>query len=262
MKHSSFLIVIVSLLLLFITFPKSFADNSIIQPGEELLYEVSFFGVKLGSIKIITEENQVINDMPVHKCKAFIDSYNGIPFVDLHTVFETWMDTSASYSHKFVGNIKEKEGWVYQQALFDYDNKKISQESWRNKSKYLSKTFLTQKKFNDGLSLFFMARKYVHSKRNLKIPTLLEVDTVTTSIYFSGEKESVSIDAINYPVKTVHFTGKADWTGIYGLSGKFEGWFSDDTECIPIKAKMNVYVGSVVLELKSWKRNYWKPPKG
>ena len=107
-----------------------------------------------------------------------------------------------------------------------------------------------------------MARKYVHSKRNLKIPTLLEVDTVTTSIFFSGEKESVSIDAINYPVKTVHFTGKADWTGIYGLSGKFEGWFSDDTECVPIKAKMNVYVGNVVLELKSWKRNYWTPPKG
>jgi len=250
------------MLLFFVNSSDAFADNIIIQPGEELVYEVTFFGVKLGSIKIITEENQMLNDLPLHKCKAFIDSYKGIPFVDLHAIFETWLDSSVSYSHKFVGNYKEQEGWVYQQGLFDYDYKKITQESWRNKSKYLSKTFITPKKFNDGLSLFFMARKYVHSKRNLKIPTLLEVDTVTTSIYFSGEQENISIDAINYPVKTVHFSGKADWTGIYGLSGKFEGWFSDDTECVPIKAKMNVYVGSVVLELKSWKRKYWTAPRG
>jgi len=48
--------------------------------------------------------------------------------------------------------------------------------------------------------------------------------------------------------------------GNYGLSGKFEGWFSDDDAHIPIKAKMNVYVGSVVIELVKWKRGSWNPP--
>jgi len=46
------------------------------------------------------------------------------------------------------------------------------------------------------------------------------------------------------------------------LSGKFEGWFSDDNAHIPIKALMNVYVGKILIELKSWKRTGWIPPKG
>ena len=145
MKTNKFLMVLVFLILFLFNNQYSFADNIIIQPGEELLYEVTFFGVKLGSIKIITEANQELNETMVHKCKAFIDSYSGIPFVDLHTVFETWLDSSVSYSHKFVGNVKEKDGWAYQQAIFDYDNKKITQEGWKNKNKFLSKTFLTPK---------------------------------------------------------------------------------------------------------------------
>ncbi len=72
----------------------------------------------------------------------------------------------------------------------------------------------------------------------------------------------MDIDAVNYPVKTVYFNGKAEWNGLYGLNGKFEGWFSDDDACVPIKAKMNVYVGNVNIELKSWKRKNWTPPKG
>ena len=56
-------------------------------------------------------------------------------------------------------------------------------------------------------------------------------------------------------------SGQARWTGLYGLSGNFEGWFSNDEARVPIKAKMSVYIGSVVIELKSWKRPDWKPPK-
>jgi hypothetical protein len=66
---------------------------------------------------------------------------------------------------------------------------------------------------------------------------------------------------VNYPIMTTHFDGTANWTGVYGLTGSFEGWFSDDAARVPIKAKMKVYIGSVTLELQSWKRGNWQPPK-
>ena len=91
---------------------------------------------------------------------------------------------------------------------------------------------------------------------------MIESDTVTTVINFGGKRVNIDMDATDYPVKTVYFNGDANWTGIYGLTGKFEGWFSDDAACIPIKANMKVYVGSVDIELKSWKRQGWKPPRG
>ena len=86
-------------------------------------------------------------------------------------------------------------------------------------------------------------------------------DTVSTVINFGGRKEATSIDASSYPVKTVYFSGDANWTGVYGLSGRYEGWFADDESRIPIKAKMKVYVGSVTIELQSWRRGNWQPPK-
>ena len=52
-----------------------------------------------------------------------------------------------------------------------------------------------------------------------------------------------------------------DFISIFGLTGYFEGWFSNDEASIPIVAKMKVLIGNITLELKSWKREGWIPPK-
>jgi hypothetical protein len=72
----------------------------------------------------------------------------------------------------------------------------------------------------------------------------------------------VEIDALDYEIRTVHFQGEANWTGVYGITGKFDGWFSDDEARVPIRAKMKLYVGNADIELVRWKRPGWTPPKG
>ena len=254
---------LVAILIIFLmNFNNAQSQDGVIQPGEEITYEVSFFGVKLGSIKIITEGYQTYNGIKVVKAKSYIDSYNGIPFVDLHSIFESWMDPSITYSHKFASNTKVKEGWLYEQLLFNTAQENIQVTDFLNKKQTRNFTIYSKKKYADGLNLFFLARTKLYSKKNIKIPTMIESDTVTTVINFSGKRENIDISAVDYPVKTVYFNGDANWTGIYGLTGKFEGWFSDDGACVPIKAYMKVYVGNVKIELIAWKRNNWAPPRG
>ncbi|MFM7156903.1 MAG: DUF3108 domain-containing protein, partial [Bacteroidota bacterium] len=108
---------------------------------------------------------------------------------------------------------------------------------------------------------FFLARQMLKSKKTIKVPTIIMDDTVSTSINFVGKEETVEIDAAKYPIKTIYLSGTANWTGIYGLSGKFEGWFSDDEARIPIRAKMKLYVGNANIELVKWNRSSWQPPK-
>jgi len=48
---------------------------------------------------------------------------------------------------------------------------------------------------------------------------------------------------------------------VFGLTGGFSGQFSNDNARIPIIARMNVILGSIKVELKSWKREGWRPPK-
>ncbi|MBS1538247.1 MAG: DUF3108 domain-containing protein [Bacteroidetes bacterium] len=240
----------------------STAHSQMAFPGEELEYEVSFLGIKLGTIKMITEQSQTLNGKTVYKMKALIDSRSGIPFVDLHSIYESWMDASATYSHQFTANTKKSENtWVYDKYSFDYDNNVIRTEKYEDKKLIEKKSISTPKKWNDGCSLFFTARQLLFAKRNIKIPTVVQEDTVFTTIAFTGKDESTSIDAVDYPVKTTYFHGEANWTGIYGITGKFEGWFSTDDARVPIKAKMKLYVGSATIELVKWKRGSWQPPK-
>ncbi|MDQ1266517.1 MAG: hypothetical protein QG635_1669, partial [Bacteroidota bacterium] len=122
-------------------------------------------------------------------------------------------------------------------------------------------TFYTKKRWSDGLSLFFLARQYIFSNKHIVVPTIMSRDTSPTYLHFIGKIEPIEIESVKYPIKTVYFTGRADWNGIYGLSGNFEGWFSADDARVPIKAKMKVYIGNVVVELKRWKRQNWSPPR-
>jgi hypothetical protein len=251
------------LLLAFLFAFVSSAQAGVFQKGEELEYEVSFLGIGIGKIVIISDDKGQLNGVEVYRAKATMDSYSGLPFVDLHAVFNSWMDKSLAYSRKFVGNVKIDDGkWEYQKLKFDYDKEKIFHERWRDKKLYFTDTIgIGQKKYNGGLSLFFLARNYVNIKRTVTIPTIIDKDTVETRINFHGDIKPAEVDAIDYPVSTIYFDGKANWTGIYGLTGKFEGWFSSDDAHVPIRAEMNVYVGSVDIELVKWKRDGWTPPR-
>jgi len=41
------------------------------------------------------------------------------------------------------------------------------------------------------------------------------------------------------------------------MKGPFRGWFSDDDAAIPLKAKVEIFLGSIVLELESYERPGW-----
>lgn len=238
--------------------------QNVFAAGEELEYSVSFIGIKLGTIKMITEGTQNLNGTQVVKAKAFIDSHPNIPFVSLHAIFESWMATTGTHSYQFVANTQDGENsWMYDKYTFDYLGRMVKTEKYLDKQLQEKKVFNTSRKWNDGCSLFFAARHLLKSGKTLRIPTIIKEDTVFTTIAFKDAKsEMVEIDALDYEVKTVHFQGDANWTGVYGITGKFDGWFSDDEARVPIRAKMKLYVGNADIELVRWKRSGWTPPKG
>jgi len=246
-----------------VTFLTAFSSNAqVMSSGEELVYDVSYMGITLGTIRVTTLKNETFNGKSVHHTKIYIDSRKGIPFVDLHSIYESWIDPSVQFSHNFAASTKESDGsWTYDKYLFDYPGQAVTMEKYKANKLSNKRVLKTSKKWNDGSSLFFLARQMLKSKKTIKVPTIIMDDTVSTSINFVGKEETMEIDAAKYPIKTIYLSGTANWTGIYGLSGKFEGWFSDDEARIPIRAKMKLYVGNANIELVKWNRSSWQPPK-
>jgi hypothetical protein len=233
------------------------------QLGEEMTYEVSYLTIKLGSITSKVVAIDTVKKKVFFKTEGFIKTYNGIPFVKLKTLFQSTVnEESACVS------------FAAKEAYKDTMNKYMNYSFPKKKdvlyfSERLGNTPVREhydtiplegKQWQDGLSLLFYARCHAHQKYEDHVPVLIYRKKAYTTIRFGQGRERKKIDATNYAVRTVKLDGETGFTGIFGLTGGFEGWFSEDEASVPIYAKMHVYIGSVCIELIKWKRKGWGPP--
>jgi hypothetical protein len=236
-------------------------------PGEELVYEVSWWVVKLGTIRLRVTDAIHDSAGPRLRARADIDSYAELPFADLHVMTETVMDTGC-WSGEFIGITKDDDAWRTirydhspDDTLLLVERGKTTDREDRRFTPANVETLAVDPRYHDGLSILYYARANAGSGRKITVPTVIEGSRGSTVFEFTGERRGEEIGAVGYPVDVIGFTGVAEFSGIFGLSGDFEGWFSNDEARIPIRAGMGVILGSVEVELVSWRRDGWKPPK-
>ena len=107
----------------------------------------------------------------------------------------------------------------------------------------------------------YYARAHCKQVRQESVAIFFDEKSYVTRFNFMNKIGSKEIDAVPYPIETVEFDGNADFTGIFGLTGYFRGFFSNDAASIPIVARMKVILGSINIELMKWSRPGWIPPK-
>ncbi len=267
-------IIILLLFLFFYTgfFPKynvekynfSFVSNKNLQVGEELSYVVKYAFFVLGQVTLEITGKKEINNQTTYSTTAYIDSYDNLPFVDIHQMYKSRI-TNQYYSDFFEGIVKTDDYDSFTDYYFRYDSSKIHiikgkvspQQIWTDSTTRIEQN----KKYQDGLSIFYFARMNSGQNKSEEIPGFIDEKKVTTKINFYDKIKDISIDAVDYPVACVKVDGQLDFISIYGLTGYYEGWFTADEAAVPILAKMKVMVGNITLELKEWKRKGWKPPE-
>jgi hypothetical protein len=265
MRHHRHFRAVLSLVVVIISWASMDAQvpppSHVLSEGEDLIYNVRYGFFNLGSVRIRTLHRQVTGTDVAYFCKAFIDSYPKVPFVDLHATYESVIDTTI-YSHKFVGRTKQDDWWNFSRYTYDAPHRRAILETGQKDTVITKRdTVSVEGTYQDGLSLFFYAREQLFCGKLLTIPCIVTERKVNTRINFDGRHDAVEIDAVDYPVDVVGFEGSADFVGIFGLTGEFSGWFSNDEARVPIQAKMKVIIGSVTIELMQWKRPGWNPPR-
>jgi hypothetical protein len=241
-------------------------QTGMLEVGEELEYKVSYSFFNVGTIrtKVIAKEER--EGRTIYRTSAFIDSNPSLSWlVTLHIRFYSEMDGTV-YSYRWVEDDSTKKETNYKIFQFDYESKKAYLEIGKvlasgERKPESTDTIAVDANCQDGLSLFFYARQHVHQTTPEYIPTLVEKKQERTYINFTNNRTSADADAVDYPVDVVGFDGKADYVGIFGLTGGFRGWFSNDEASVPILARMNVFLGSIKIQLIRWNRPGWQPPK-
>jgi hypothetical protein len=179
----------------------------------------------------------------------------------LHQIYETKFDTKQS-SHYFKGTVLGDDT-TYTQYHFNHSAKKIHIQQGRERTKeiWTDSTTKYDRDYQDGLSLFYFARMRTGQQKKVNVPVFINEKYEKTYINFYKDVEDMDIDAVDYDIDCVRLDGETEFRGIFGLTGYFEGWFSNDQYAIPIVAKMQVLIGSITLELKNWNKKEWMPPK-
>ena len=152
----------------------SVQGDSILQAGEELTYNVSFLGIDLGQVKVKTLEVTSHDNRTAYKAIAYIDSYKGVPLVDLHSVYESIIDQEM-YTHWFRARDKKDTTWISYVYNFEYQKRAVYVEEGKWKSGKIDRcdTLRIDTLTQDGLSLFFFARKHVGDNHGVNIPVVV-----------------------------------------------------------------------------------------
>ena len=234
--------------------------EDVYSPGEELVYNVSYLGIELGKIKIESLDEDSLNGLSCYKTIIHINTYPDIPFIDFRVIYREWIDKSLHFSQKFITNTYYDENdWGYGEINYNYKDGNIKIKSWRHDEIEFEKFLATKKKWCNGLTMIFIMRKYANEKKSLRVPVTLNNDTTIAWLHLSAKKEMVYVESMQKEISCFYTQGKIGKTSLYGLGGDFEIWFSDDDARVPVLAKINIVIGSAVVELQSWKRKDWKP---
>src|SRR5271157_3827077 len=68
--------------------------DSAFQVGEELTYNVSYAFIDLGQVRLKVVDKIQKEGKTMYRAMAYIDSYKGVPLVDLHTTYESLISES------------------------------------------------------------------------------------------------------------------------------------------------------------------------
>lgn len=223
------------------------------QEGEELTYKVKWSFIRLGTLKVQVMDTSRINGELVHDVRFFIDSNPMIFFVNMHNEYRSFIDEKFRL-HLFHA-VERIDGTFYRTTYrYDYTDSLIyvTMTDVDDTLKTIYKEVPFENRILDGTSMIFYARAHTHKAHADTLYSIFESEIGKVAIRFTDKNDDVSL--INDETVPSHYLdGTILLTGIAGVTGPFKGWFSRDPQRVPLKAELKVFIGSVKVELESWK---------
>ncbi len=224
--------------------------------GEELIYKVKWSFIKLGELKLQVLARDTLRNNEVYHCRIFVDSSPGLPFITIHDFFESWVDADSFYSHHFESTEQKGEDTLYTEYNFSYDRNEVGIRMIRHKPEetvvQADCTVTIPEKVFDSLSMLYYARAMSRNTYQQNLPVFVYNEFKYMKINFTGKLNEK--DILDENIFSFYVNGRLKFVGMAGVKDEFEGWFSPETQGVPLVAAMKAFIGSVKIYLMDWKK--------
>ncbi len=240
-------------------------SSCVMQVDEEMTFEASYLLFKLGSVRFQVLGKMEYDSLSVYKLRAYIDSYSGVPFVNFHSVYDTYADAKTLFCVFNLRKQKNGDDWTYTTTNFEFSRKTIAWNQLRDGKSVREVVLPLDSNYTNGVSFIYFLRDACHAAggRDTSLDVPIIDDTVRSSVNLTinEKREACEVEAFDFPLEAYRLSGHINFTGTFGITGDFVGWMAADSSSVPLKGTVKVFLGSVVVQLKEIKRENWTPPR-
>ncbi len=222
--------------------------NHTYQPGEKLKYSLKYGFVKGGYISF-TVKDTLWNGINTHELELFAKTSGVVDAIfKVRDKYASYINPITDQPLKSVRQISEGRYKYYNEVMYDYNS--LQEDSITISSKKSGEVRVPPH-IHDIVSAFYFARRFKFND-NMKDGDILEFTT-----YFSDEIFPLKIKYVGTQTISTKFGRKECYLfhPVTEVGRAFETeedmkiWVTRDKNCIPIKAKVNLKVGSFTCEL-------------
>ena len=248
------LIIIFCITIFFYPFKSLYAQKEQFKwsPGEQLTYKVSWSFINLGELKIQLFDNPSKEIPGKYYCRLFVDSNPLLFFVNMHSLFQSYISEdfkpSLHQAYESIDNVN-----YFTQHLFNYKDSTINltMTSVKDSSKVIYKQYPLHNKYYDALSLVYYARSMADHIGIDTLNSFFGEEIGKVAINYHGVQDEIFSEYEKDYDKMYYLDGTFLMKGVAGLTGPYKGWFVGSERRIPVKADLKVFLGNVVVKLKS-----------
>ncbi len=231
--------------------PTRTVPNKSFGVGEKVEYRVHYGFINAAEAKVEIGKNvTVVNNKPCFRINVHGRTVG--PFDLISRVRDTWrsyVDTNTILPHKFERSIQENKYRKEETVDFNH-SKDIAISTVKNESK----TYHVPNNIHDIVSGYFFLRTVNFDK-------VAEGEVIEVPTFFDGEVYKLRVRYVGKDVIKTKF-GKTKVLRLNPLipdnklfkgEGALKLWISDDANKIPLKVEVELWIGSLDMDLKSYK---------
>ena len=225
-------------------------DNDSFKAGEHFEYRVHY-GLLSAAVATVDVSPvvQTINGRPCYKIDVFGRTVGAFDWVT--TIRDNWrsyVDTVAIVPQKFYVNIVENNYRKEETVLFDHPNNRVRSEEAAEKL-----NFNTPDNVQDVISGYYYLRTLDYNKLEpgevVQIPTFFDDAVFQTKIRYRGRE---TIKTKFGHLNVIKLNPIIPENKLFKGENAIRIFISDDQNHVPVRVEVDLWVGSMVMEVKKY----------
>ena len=216
------------------------------QPGERLVYKVSYLGIPAGNAVMEVLQTRKMKDRAVYPVRSTVESNKFVSaFYPVKDRVQTFIDVEGGYSHGI--DIKQRQGRKRRNKVIDFDQVQHRAKQVKNNK---VEVFDIPPNVQDSLSALY------HFRNN----AVLEVGkSIFIDVHESRKNWELEIKVLDQEeittafgtFKTFKVKAFVRYEGLFMDKGDVTLWLTDDARRIPVLIKTKIKIGSITAVLDS-----------